>query len=153
MTKQVPRSRALAKSARFPKRNQKAQVRNQSPAEASNFHNGNQPAEIGNQISPVMQVVKALLPPVKAAQHLALLIDEPLSNCQKLLAGFRTENAAVLTKLLRSSMGRDVLFVLMADENPEWFSKYRKQLDVNAARRQLLESQRAIEALQAEAAE
>ncbi|QDM32072.1 hypothetical protein FNL55_12570 [Tardiphaga sp. vice352] len=100
-----------------------------------------------------MQKVKSLLPPVKAAQHLAILIDEPLSNCQKLLAGFRTENATVLTKLLRSPLGRDVLFALMGDESPEWFSKYRKQLDVNAARRQLEENRRAIEALQAEAAE
>lgn len=144
MTKQVARPRAVAKSARFPKRNRTT---------AADSRIGNQNAPIGNQISPVMQKVKSLLPPVKAAQHLAILIDEPLSNCQKLLAGFRTENATVLTKLLRSPLGRDVLFALMGDESPEWFSKYRKQLDVNAARRQLEENRRAIEALQAEAAE
>lgn len=142
MKKNVSGSRAQAKSARFPNRNQAA---------AADVRIRNQNATAGNQISPVMLRVKSLLPPVKAAQHLAILIDEPLSNCQKLLAGFRSENSAVLTKLLRSPMGREVLFALMGDESPEWFSKYRKQLDVNAARRQLLESQRAIEALQAEA--
>jgi hypothetical protein len=144
MTSKVAKPPAAAKSARFPKRNRPT---------AAGSRIGNRNVPIGNQISPVMQKVKALLPPVKAAQHLAILIDEPLSNCQKLLAGFRTENSTVLTKLLRSPLGREVLFALMGDENPEWFSKYRKQLDVNAARRQLEENRRAIEALQAEAAE
>jgi len=104
-----------------------------------------------------MRKVKSLLPARKAAWHLAILIDEPLGTCQKLLCGERSENAEVLGKLLRSWMGREVLFTVMEDgqsiARPEWFSKYRKQLDVNAARRQLIESQRAIEALQAEAAE
>jgi hypothetical protein len=33
---------------------------------------------------------------------------------------------------------------------PEWFAKYCKHLDVNAARKELIASQRAIEALQTE---
>lgn len=144
MTSKVAKHRAPAKSANV-------RIRNQAGSAASRKRN--QIETGGNQISPVMLKVKGLLPPVKAAQHLAILIDEPLSNCQKLLAGFRTENSAVLGKLLRSHMGRDVLFALMGDASPEWFSKYRKQLDVNAARRQLIETQRALEALQAEAAE
>lgn len=102
------------------------------------------------QLSPVMQKVRSLLPAVKPAQHLEILINEPLGNCQKLLCGQRRENSAQLTKLLRSWMGREVLVVLMGEAGPDWFCKYKKQLDVNDARRQLFESQRALEKLQAE---
>lgn len=106
-----------------------------------------------NQISPVMQKVKSLLPTKKAAQHLAILIDEPLGNCQKLLSGDRVENSKQLVKLLRSRFGRDVLFVVVAGSKEDWIVRYRRQLDVNKARKQLVESQRAIEALQLEIAE
>jgi hypothetical protein len=133
MTKHVARPRALAKSAQTPK--------------------GNPIPQKGNQISPVMQKVKSLLPAHKPSMHLSILIDEKDQHCRKLLSGERHENEEVLSKLLRSWMGRDVLFVVMEGANSDWFSKYRKQLDVNAARRQLEENRRAIEALQAEAAE
>ncbi|XUM25084.1 hypothetical protein ACRAVF_34015 (plasmid) [Bradyrhizobium oligotrophicum S58] len=96
----------------------------------------------------MMARVKALLPEVKAAQHLALLIDEPLSNCQKLLCGVRRENAEQLAKLLRSNLGREVLFAVMGTERPDWFVKYAKQLEINVARRKLIEAQREIEAVQ-----
>lgn len=128
MTSPVARARSNAKSAHFPNRNQEAQIR--------------------NRISPVMARVKALLPETKAAHHLSILIDEPLGNCQKLLSGHRSENAGQLAKLLRSALGRDVLFALMGEARPDWFSKYQKQLDVNAARRKLIEAQREIEAVQ-----
>jgi hypothetical protein len=95
-----------------------------------------------------MQKVRDLLPATKAAQHLAILIDEPLGNCQKLLCGERSENPKQLTKLLQSDFGREVLFVLMGDAQPAWFSKYQKQLDINAARKQLAESRRRVEAMQ-----
>jgi hypothetical protein len=100
-----------------------------------------------------MQKVKSLLPTKKAAQHLAILIDEPLGNCQKLLSGDRVENSKQLVKLLRSRFGRDVLFVVVAGSKEDWIVRYRRQLDVNKARKQLVESQRAIEALQLEIAE
>lgn len=70
-----------------------------------------------------------------------------------MLAGQRSENVETLTALLRSAFGRDILFALMGDASPEWFVRYRKQLDVNAARRQLAEAQAAIEKLQREAAD
>jgi hypothetical protein len=100
-----------------------------------------------------MACVRGLLPQAKAAHHLAILIDEPLGNCQKLLSGHRTENAAQLAKLLRSELGRDVLFALMGEARPDWFTKYRKQLDVNAARKKLIEAQREIDGLQRELVE
>ncbi|NPU69973.1 hypothetical protein HL667_33630 [Bradyrhizobium sp. 83012] len=128
MTSKVARDRSSAKSERFQIRNQTAQIR--------------------NRISPVMAKVRELLPQAKAAHHLSILIDEPLGNCQKLLSGHRSENSDVLAKLLRSAFGREVLFALMGDARPEWFSKYQKQLDVNAARKKLIETQREIEALQ-----
>jgi hypothetical protein len=100
-----------------------------------------------------MQKVKGLLPPVKPAEHLFIQADIPVSTGEKLLSGQRGESAETLVALLRSDLGRDVLFALMGDASPDWFSRYRKQLDVNAARRQLAESQRLIERLQQEASE
>jgi len=97
-----------------------------------------------------MQKVQNMLPRSKPAMHLHLLTDQPLSNCQKALAGTRAENLDLVTALLRSEMGREVLFALMGDARPEWFSKYRKQLDVNAAFRDLHEAKRKVEALQQE---
>jgi hypothetical protein len=120
---------------------------------SSDSHDGNQIPQKGNQISPVMQKVRSLLPAHKAAWHLAILIDEPLGQCQKLLCGERHENGAILSKLLRSEFGRDVLLVVMGDASPDWFSRYRKQLDINDARRKLVETQRALEALQVEASQ
>jgi len=107
----------------------------------------------GNPISPVMQKLRGLLPAHKPARHLALLIDAPLPHCQKLLCGERRENSEILTALLRSAHGREVLFALMGEARPDWFARYSRQLDLNAARRQLEENRRAIEALQTEMAE
>ncbi len=126
-------------------------AKHRAAAKSVDSHLGNPIPRKGNQISPVMQKVKSLLPGHKAAQHLEILIDEKLQHCQKLLCGERWENAEILGKLLRSWMGREILFVVMGDERPDWFAKYAKQLDVNAARRQLEEAKRSIEALQAEA--
>lgn len=114
---------------------------------------GNQIVPNGNPISAVMQKVKELLPTQKPALHLQILSGAKEQQCRKLLCGERAENLEQVTALLRSEIGREVLIALMGDANPTWFSKYRKQLDVNAARRQLHETQRAIERLQAEAAE
>lgn len=110
----------------------------------------NQNPQIRNQISPVMQKVRSLLPARKSAQHLAILTDWPLSTCQKLLCGERRENSEQLADLLRSDFGREVLFVVMGEASPDWFTKYRKQLDINEARRKLIENQRTIDALQME---
>lgn len=110
----------------------------------------NQKPQIRNQISPVMQMVRDLLPQQKAAQHLAILTDWPLSNCQKLLCGERRENAEQLRDLLRSKFGKDVLFAVMGSERPEWFSKYQKQLDVIDAHRALKETEKRVEAIRAQ---
>lgn len=110
----------------------------------------NQKPQIRNQISPVMQKVKSLLPQQKAAVQLHLLTDWPLGNCQKLLCGERHENAEQLATLLRSKFGKDVLFVVMGQAKPEWFSKYQKQLDVIDAHRQLKETAQKVDAIRAE---
>jgi hypothetical protein len=78
------------------------------------------------------------------------LTGVPLSTCQKLFCGEMTENAALQTKLLRSPLGRDVLMAMLEGCDEDWIVRYRRQLDINAARKQLIESQRAIEALQLE---
>lgn len=105
---------------------------------------------IRKSISPVMQKVKSLLPAAKAAATLHILTDQPFSTCEKMLCGARPENVEILTALLRSDMGRDVLFALMGDARPAWFTRYRKQLDVNAAKRQL---KSLIETLEQEASD
>ena len=113
---------------------------------------GNRSVRKGNPISPVMQKVKSLLPAHKPSLHLEILIDQKEQHCRKLLSGHRTENAEILTRLLQSDMGREVLFALMGDARPEWFVKYRKQLDVNAVRRQVKETLRSLDAVQEEIA-
>lgn len=104
-------------------------------------------------ISPVMLAVQKKLPTAKPAQHLNILTDVPVSTCEKLLSGQRGESADTLIAFLRSDLGRDVLFALMGDASPPWFARYRKQLDVNVVRRQLTETQRLVERLQAEASD
>lgn len=105
---------------------------------------------IRKQISPVMAKVKEMLPQAKAAQHLAILIDEPLSTCQKLLCGERTENVAVLAKLLRSDMGVEVLSVVLDGTRAEWAARFRKHLAVKELTHKLAEQQRQVEQLQKE---
>lgn len=100
-----------------------------------------------------MERVKDLMPRVKPAEHLYIQADIPVSTGEKLLSGQRDESAETLIALLRSKIGRDVLFALMGDASPDWFVRYRKQLDVNAARRSLAEHQRLIERLQQEASD
>lgn len=114
---------------------------------------GNRKDENGNPISAVMQTVKSLLPAHKPALHLEKLTGTKEQQGRHLLCGIRRENLELVTLLLRSDIGRDVLFALMGDARPEWFVKYRKSLDVNAAFKQLAEVERAIKRLQMEAAE
>lgn len=104
-------------------------------------------------ISSVMQAVQGLLPTAKAAVHLHILTDVPVSTCEKLLCGQRAESAETLIAFLRSEIGREVLVALMGEARPAWFTRYQRQLDVNAARRQLAETQAMIERLQNEASE
>ncbi|UZE47942.1 hypothetical protein ONR75_24200 [Rhodopseudomonas sp. P2A-2r] len=94
--------------------------------------------------------MQGLLPKSKPAVQLHILTDVPISTCEKMLCGQRPENVELLTALLRSDMGRDVLFALMGDARPAWFTRYRKQLDVNAAKRQL---KSLIETLEQEASD
>ncbi|HWW46569.1 MAG TPA: hypothetical protein VNZ94_01865 [Xanthobacteraceae bacterium] len=102
----------------------------------------NQNCRIRNQISPAMQKVRDSLPPHKSAYHLHILTDQPLSTCQKMLTGGRAENLEMITALLRSEMGREVLFALMGDAQPAWFVRYSKQLDVERARKMLRDLER-----------
>lgn len=106
---------------------------------------------IRQSISDAMRKARSLLPTTKAAKHLEILTDVPLSTCEKVISGGRSPNPEILVGLLRSDLGQDVLIALMGDAKPAWFVRYRKQLDVNALRRQLEETKRLADALQQEA--
>lgn len=129
MTRKLRPQPRGAKSAKSQIRNQSSQIRNPSAA--------------------VMQKVKALVKPRNVAHELNYFTGVPVPSAQKMMSGDRPINLAVVVGLLRSEHGREVLFELMGDARPDWFVKYQGQLDINATRKQLLESQRLVEELQA----
>jgi hypothetical protein len=84
----------------------------------------NRNCRIRNQISPIILVVKDLLPAKKAAETLASWLDEPLGTCQKLLCGVRAPNAIILEKLLRDErLGKAVLFAIGAAHEVTWIGE------------------------------
>jgi|GEM_PF-4784306 len=101
-------------------------------------------------ISPVMQKLRDLLPEKKPHVHMHLATDLSLSYCEKLLDGRRKQTDEVLVALLRSKLGREVLFTVMDGADADWFVRYRKQLDIDAARKSVEETVRKLDALQAE---
>jgi len=85
------------------------------------FPKGNQNFLSGNRISPVAQKLRALLPPNKAAYKLQSLTEQPLSICQKLLSGHRTENIEMLRALLRHEdrgFAAEILRSFIGDDAP-----------------------------------
>jgi hypothetical protein len=107
---------------------------------------------------------KAHSAPVQELLRAIPKVDEFLGWVEHLQAPVRFIKAAVREVLATEreiilggrarrleDLGREVLFAVMGDAAPDWFVRYRKQLDVNAVRRQLSETERAIEALQREA--
>jgi hypothetical protein len=76
----------------------------------------NQNCRIGNQISPVMQNVRGSLAGLKAAQELEILTGQPLSNCQKMLAGTRSENPEMLYALSNTRLVVDTFLGLIDPE-------------------------------------
>ncbi|NUU41405.1 hypothetical protein [Tardiphaga robiniae] len=59
----------------------------------------------------------------------------------------------MLTALLRSDHGREVLFAIMGDAKPRWFVRYRKALDANALERQMADTKRMINQLREESSD
>jgi hypothetical protein len=96
MSAKLARAAVIAKSERFPIRNQ-------------NFPDG-------NQISPVMQNVRGSLVGTKAAQELEILTGQPLSNCQKMLSGHRDENREMIVALCQTRLVIDTMLGLIDPE-------------------------------------
>ncbi len=94
MSRKLTAARAAAKSGRFLNRN-------------PNFPDG-------NPISPVMQKVKGSLRGEKPARTLALLTGQPLSTCQKLMSGHRTENPEMIAALFHTPLLTDVILAYTA---------------------------------------
>lgn len=77
---------------------------------------GNQKVGQGTQISPVMRKVKSSLGDKKPAQKLAFLTDQPLSICQKLLAGNRLPNAAMYEAMFADELIIDAILGMIPDD-------------------------------------
>lgn len=123
-------------------------------AKSGTFRNRKDGFRSGNQISPVMQKVKSLLPTGTAAKTLAFLLDEPVNACEKLLCGARSENAEILTKLLcvkERGIGRAVLLAIGEGKNVDYIEEVRRRDSLRAMKRNLDEaSSLYARALQAE---
>lgn len=108
----------------------------------------NQNCRIGNQFSAVMQKTSELLPPAKSAWSLHILTKQPLSTCQKVLAGQRPENLDLTVALLRSEHGWEILKAIVegGDEPaPKWFVEIAGLVDINQIKREQLRLKREIE--------
>jgi hypothetical protein len=133
MNARVAGPRAVAKSEPSQNRNLKCRIRNLSVA--------------------VMQHLKEALKPKNVARELDYITEVPMPSVQKMMSGDRPVNLELIVGLLRSEYGREVLFILMDDANPEWFSKYQKLLDNNDLHRKMVEIERAIAAKNRELAQ
>lgn len=77
---------------------------------------GNQKVVQTPWISPVMRKVRGSLGDKKPAQKLAFLTDQPLSICQKLLAGNRLPNAAMYEALFADELIIDTILGLIPED-------------------------------------
>ncbi len=77
---------------------------------------GNPNSSDGLENSPVMRRVRDKLPNKKAAPKLAFLTGQPLSICQKTLAGNRLPNAAMLAALFEDELIIDAILGLIPED-------------------------------------
>lgn len=79
-------------------------AKSHAPTKSGHCRMGNQKGTTDRQLATVMQNVQAALPPRKAVQELVFLTGQPLSTCQKLLAGNRLPNPESLVALCQSRL-------------------------------------------------
>jgi hypothetical protein len=96
MTRKVYAARKAAKSRRCPE--------------------GNRNSQNGGLSSPIMRRLRASLGDKKAAPKLHFLTDQPLSICQKLLAGNRLPNAAMYEALFQDELIIDAILGLIPED-------------------------------------
>lgn len=73
---------------------------------------GNPKASEATAFPPVMQRVQASLPERKAVAELMFLTGQPLSSCQKMLAGIRLPNPEMLAALCQSRLVIETVLAL-----------------------------------------
>lgn len=88
--------------------------------------------------------------PSKTSLHIQLLTGVSERTAERWLSGDSEPSAQALVDLLRSEIGREVLFAALGETRPEWAAKYAKQLDVNDLRRRARELARIAEQQQDE---
>ena len=98
-----------------------------------------------------MRAVRGALPR-KTALELALRSGASPRSAETWLAGKGAPNAEALAALLRSDLGLIVLEAIMAGAAPPWWGALRRQIAISRLRRAQVEHQRALEALEREAA-
>ncbi|MCG6203671.1 hypothetical protein LPW26_03395 [Rhodopseudomonas sp. HC1] len=100
-------------------------------------------------ISAIMRELRKIFPS-KTGLNIRRFTKVSDRTAERWLSGESEPSASALVDLLRSEIGREVLFAAMGDARPEWFSKYAKQLDLNDTRRRAKELLRLAEQQQDE---
>lgn len=69
------------------------------------------------------------------------------------LAGRRDFSPDDIVKALRGELGGDLLAELMGDANPAWYAKFKRQMSLGAARREIERQRKLIEKMELDSAE
>ena len=102
-------------------------------------------------ISAAMRAAQAAFPN-KTALELALRSGASPRSAETWLAGKGAPSAEALAELLRSDIGLTILEAIMTGAEPPWWEALRRQIAISRLRRAQVEHQRALEALEREAA-
>jgi hypothetical protein len=101
-------------------------------------------------IAAVIAAARALWPS-KTALELAARTGACERTAKYWLARKCDLSAEHLAELLRSDAGLDVLEALMGEARPDWWRRFRRQVSLAAARRELDDARRRLERLELDA--
>lgn len=106
-------------------------------------------------IHPAMRAFKALFANKnkKLPTELELRTGASRSFCEKVLSGALQPGEPMITALLQSDVGDEILTALMGAARPRWWRGFRRSLDLAALVRAQARTQDAIEKMQREMAE
>jgi hypothetical protein len=106
----------------------------------------------GKSIHPAIAAFKTVFPQGAAAE-LTVRTRASFSYCEKVLAGIQQPGERMITALLRSDVGREILIALVGDAKPTWWVGFSRHLQLAALVKAAAQTQKSIEAMQREMAE